>query len=324
MDTSHEQAQYVSQTQVQKIAPHLIQASEILQCTSVELRQMIERELMENPALESVESANDRCAECDLTPSICPNCPYAERRATDKAAADQSENSVAAADGEREEIEYEPDTEQVYDTEPLRSLSELSDPHIKEEAFEDAFDPLSLAPSMPSLRDHLLSRLRSVTHTDRDYKVCEYLVNNLDERGWLKIERTEAMVELSITEEMLDDAIAALQSCDPAGIGARDLRECLLLQLQQLEDEGSGNRLAFVIVDKHWDLLTQRRFDMIGRRTGATQAAVARAVQFIQSETTPAPSGKYRESWNFKPDNSAETIRPDVIISRTATGLKSR
>jgi RNA polymerase sigma-54 factor len=338
MDTSQDQSQQLHQTQIQKIAPHLIQASEILQCTSVELRQTIERELMENPALESIEgSAADRCSDCELPAALCINCPYAASRqdlndstsvvplSESPAEAKKSDDAADAAAIEaaaREDNEYEPDNDLEYDLGSLLALSDLGDPVAKEDAFDDAYDPLSLAPSLPSLRDHLLSRLRSMVSGETNYRVCEYLVNALDERGWLKIDRVEAMVALSITEEALDSVIAALQSCDPSGIGARDLQECLLLQLVQLDEEGSGNSLAKKIVEHHWELLTQRRFDHLIRRTGSNRPAVTEAVRFIQTELSPAPAGKYREPWDYKPDSSTEAVKPDVIIRRTATGFE--
>jgi DNA-directed RNA polymerase specialized sigma54-like protein len=73
MHATQEQAQQLTQTQ--KIAPHVIQASEILQCSSQELVQTIERELMENPALDNADAANDPCSNCDLPPMLCVRCP---------------------------------------------------------------------------------------------------------------------------------------------------------------------------------------------------------------------------------------------------------
>jgi RNA polymerase sigma-54 factor len=336
MHTSQDQSQNLQQAQLQKIAPHLIQASEILQFTSVELRQAIERELMENPAIETIEgSTSDRCAECTVPADVCLTCPFGESRS---ASADLlSPRTAADAEGEagrnddpavdigsdaggREEVEYEPDSEPEYDMGSLMAMSDLSDPIVKD-ALEDAYDPLSLAPASPSLRDHLLSRLRSMSRSESGYRTCEYLVNALDERGWLKIDRVEAMIALSITEETLDQAIGDLQNCDPPGIGARDLRECLLIQVQQLEDEGCGNVLAKRIIESHWELLTQRRFDQLARRTNSTRSAVTEAVRFIQTELSPDPAARFREPWDYKPDSNTEAIKPDVIIRRTDTGF---
>ncbi len=330
MDTTQDQSHHLQQSQLQKIAPHLIQASEILQCTALELRQTIERELMENPALESVEATPDRCSDCELPPGVCTSCPFMGRRSDSPAdlVISNDDSDVKRADdqpesfhdNEREDSDRD-DSEPDYDIGPLLALSELTDPHVKEEFIEDSFDPLSLAPSLPSLRDHLISRLRSMTSGEQSHKIADYLVASLDERGWLKLDRVEAMVELSITEDVLDEHIAALHACDPSGIGARDLRECLLIQLEHLEDDDRGHPLAKTLVRDHWELLHQRRYDQLARRTGSNQVAVADAVRFIQNELSPAPASQYREPWDYKPDSTTEAIKPDVIIRRTSTGF---
>ncbi len=341
MDTSYDQSQHLQHAQIQKIAPHLIQASEILQCTAIELQQAIELELMENPALESLDAiGTDHCPECGYAGLPCPHCNVGDRRAlldgsTNSASSSASEsaerssstsgesddaNSRAASESpesEREPVDYEPE----YDASMMLSLHDVHDQHVKEEAMESAFDPLSLAPAAPNLIEHLMSRLRGQASSEQQQRTYEYLVNHLDERGWLKIEPFEAMAELRITEELLNDAITALQSCDPTGIGARDLQECLLLQLAQLEDEGLGNALAQKIVRDQWEALAQRRFDQIARRTSSAPTAVMDAVHFIQSELAPSPATNYRETWQFKPDSSSEAVKPDVFIRRSATGF---
>ena len=340
MDTSHDQAQHLQHAQLQKIAPHLIQASEILQCTAIELQQAIELELMENPALESLDAIGfDHCPECGHPSLPCPHCSVGDRRSaldntptTTASATDTSDRAASSADSEetntraasesaesdREPSEYEPE----YDASMMLSLHDVHDQHVKEEAMEGAFDPLSLAPSAPNLIEHLLSRLRGQASSDQQQRACEYLVNHLDERGWLKIDAAEAMVELRITEDVLHEAVKLLQSCDPTGIGARDLRECLLLQLEQLADEGPGNPLAMRIVRDHWEALAQRRFDQIARRTSSSHDAVSDAVRFIQTELAPSPAMNYREAWQFKPDSSSDAIKPDVFIRRSATGFE--
>jgi RNA polymerase sigma-54 factor len=120
----------------------------------------------------------------------------------------------------------------------------------------------------------------------------------------------------------LENAVQLLQSCDPAGIGARDLRECLLLQLKQLESEGRGNTLATKLVDQHWDNLAQRKYDQTARKLKTTREDVETAVKYIQSELSPDPAGQYRQPWEYKPDTRSETVRPDVTIRRTETGFE--
>lgn len=330
MQVSQDQAQQI--VQAQKIAPHLIQASELLQCSALELSQTIERELMENPALECLDTHSEGCGECGIATVLCPHCPM--NRRADTAAA----SSLFKADPEAPESDdrftpaetsaASPDDDNWSAEESLANLGilPLPDYGLREATITDPygerFDPLSLASSSISLRDQLLSVLRSTAQDPADYRVAEFLVNSLDERGWLEIDEAEAMAQLGITRETLERAIRRLQACEPAGIGARDLHECLLLQLRQLHDDGHSNPLAHAIIEKYWEGFVQRRFDLIARRAGKTLDEVQEAVRFIQSELSPAPASRFREPWDYKPDTKSEAVRPDVIVRRTATGFE--
>jgi RNA polymerase sigma-54 factor len=330
MQVSHDQTQQIVQTQ--KIAPHLIQASELLQCSVLELGQTIERELMENPALECIDTPSEGCAECGSTGVPCPHCPLNRRAET------ASPASLFKADPEAPERDEplpapelnaaSPEDDAWSAEESLADLALLPMPDYGSRAgnsldnHSERFDPLSLASSSVSLHDHLLSVLRSTAEDTLDYRVGEYLVNCLDERGWLQIEAAEAMADLRVGPEALERGIRRLQACDPAGVGARDLRECLLLQLRQLHDEGSGSAVAMAIVEKYWEGFIQRRFDLIARRAGKKPDEIQDAVRFIQTELSPAPASRFREPWDYKPDSKSDAIRPDVIVRRSATGFE--
>jgi RNA polymerase sigma-54 factor len=299
MQVSQEQSQNLLQSQ--KIAPHLIQASEILQCSTQELIQAIDRELMENPALESNDVSTDICADCTKSIILCASCPRRTSADTDIQAnqiQNAQEDEVPDTRTDDDYIEYtpQPDT-------------------------EEHFDPITLKASQTNLRDHLLTGLRSMANSGPVLSAAEYLVNSLDDRGWIKYDEVEVLAVLDISIETLNEALRLLQSCDPSGIGARDLRECLLLQLRQLEDEGRGHPLATKLVDEHWEALAQRRYDQTVRKLKTPREEIEAAIHFIQTELTPDPAGQYRQPWEYKPDTRSETVRPDVIIRRTDTGF---
>jgi len=306
MQVSQEQAQSLLQSQ--KIAPHLIQASEILQCSTQELVQAIERELMENPALETADVSTDGCVDCPKAIGLCANCP---RR-------NQADGSFVSP---AEIQSTQPDNGSDPEVGSNRNDDEYVD-YTAQVDFDDHFDPITLKPSTTNLRDHLLSGLRSMASAGPILSTAEYLVNCIDDRGWLKYDEVEVLAVLNIDNEILDKAIHLLQSCDPPGIGARDLRDCLLLQLKHLETEGRGHPLATKLVDQYWDSLAQRRYDQTARKLKTTREAVEEAVKFIQNELSPDPAGRYRQPWEYKPDTRSETIRPDVVIRRTVTGFE--
>jgi RNA polymerase sigma-54 factor len=305
MQVSQEQAQGLLQSQ--KIAPHLIQASEILQCSNQELIQAIERELMENPALESSELTSEGCLDCPKPIGLCSNCP--RRGQLDASFSTPTDPIQAQADQNTEQ--------EATDTRIDDYLDHTAAPDS-----EEHFDPISLKPSSTNLRDHLLSGLRSMANAGPILSTAEYLVSCLDERGWLKFDETEVLAVLDIDNEILEKAIHLLQSCDPPGIGARNLRDCLLVQLKQFEAEGRGHPLATKLVDQYWESLAQRRYDVTARKLKTSREEIEDAVRFIQSELTPDPAGQYRQPWEYKPDSQSETVRPDVYIRRTQTGFE--
>ena len=299
MQVSQDQNQQLVQTQ--KIAPHLIQASELLQCSAMELAQTIEQEMMENPALECLDSATETtCADCGLGGIVCAHCPY-NRQPEAQADPESGSQAEDAADAQ---VKAEPsdDADDTWSVD-LAQLTILPLPDYSDtlragesraaNSADERFDPLMLASSSISLSDHLLSHLRSTAREPQDYRVAEYLVNCLDERGWLQIDENEAALELGITRDELSRGIGRLQACDPAGIGGRSLQECLLLELLQLQDEGRGNPLALLIVQKYWEGFVQRRLDLIARRAGKSVADVEEAARFIQAELTPDPASLF-------------------------------
>jgi RNA polymerase sigma-54 factor len=306
MQVSQEHAQQLLQTQ--KIAPHLIQASEILQCSTQELMQVIEKELMENPALEAPDSSSEGCLECPKPVSLCANCP--RRLVSESPFSALTDSSIS-------------DSESV-------AAPEILDDRHDEDYFDyqaandpdEYFDPITLKPSTTNLRDHLLTGLRSMARSGPVLRGAEYLVNCLDERGWLKFDVDEALAVLDSDLESLEASVLLLQNCDPAGVGARNLQECLLLQLRSLESEGRGNELAAILVEHYWESLAQRRYDQTAKKLKTSREEIEEAVKFIQNELTPDPAGAYRQPWEHKPDTRSEIIKPDVIIRRTPTGFE--
>lgn len=310
------------QTQVQRIGPHLIHANALLQCTNNELLQMIEAEQQSNPALDGVDTVTG--GDCPFCPhggaQPCPTCPYsrgsAERESADASPSDDFQFMMGGSD------------DQTDDTDLPRSnlslQSDLGSDNTSSNASSD-FDPLLLAPTPVSLAEQLLSHLKATSTTPADAAISEYLVDSLDEQGYLRLDVDEACGVLRVTVREIEAGIARLQACDPPGIGARNLRECLLLQLMNLKETGedpSFDAIALSMLRDHWDLFVQRRYPQIARRLSVPAERVDRAVSFVQTRLTPHPASQFRQPWIHCPDGESEPIRPDVVIVRTATGFK--
>lgn len=316
---SQDQSQQITQTQ--RIAPHLIQASELLQCSSVELTQAIERELMENPALEATDASADLCPGCPATKIGCPRCPFTGQSAGTAAIAGATFTEMVT-EGPAETAQTEPQDEpEAVDGWAYDDGSYYLDGQEQAVVADDVFDPLNYVTTPTDLSNQLLSLMRSMAADADDIRVAEYLVACLDERGWLKIEVAEASDELAVGVDRIEDGIKRLQSCDPPGIGARDLQECLLLQLSQLDEDGRGHPLLKRMISKHWLDVVQRRHSVLARRNGVAVEEIEAAIHFLQTELSPNPASVFRDPWANRPDDKSGAIRPDVLIKRTATGF---
>lgn len=281
------------QTQVQKIAPHLIQANALLQCSNIELQQLIEQEQRENPALDEV----DEDPEIDFGDDV--GIRLAQER-------EEARQHPSADDG--------PDLSQIeYDGKDTSAGLQT----------DNGFDPIMLARAETTLQQQLLLHLRAVSHSQIEINVAEYLVDSLDERGFLQVNIDEICMVLNVGPEVVLEGIEQLQSCDPPGIGARDLRECLLLQIRHLRDEGEDyDRVAERMVDEYWEALIQRRHGHLARKLRVTCARIEEANAFIRDRLTPHPAAQYRQPFEYRPDTESATVRPDVLIRRSATGFE--
>ena len=279
-----DQRQVVSQ----KIDPKLIMANAILQQSAVELAQQIEAELLDNPALDILEQE----PICDGNCANPQQCPVCSQRVT---ATDQDSDA-----GDSEPGDFIFNTPQGQAT---------------------PFDVVGNLEASVTLPDHLLPMLRAAM-SDEDYAIAEYLVNCLDEKGWLGVSLEEAALDLGVSFDDADRVLRMIHTYDPPGVGARDLRECLLIQLQFLREEGHGNALVERIVRTHFDHVIAGRFTRIARSLRIPVEKARQCIDFMRTHLNPYPASQFRPHWAYKPANNRSPVRPDVAIRRTEVGYE--
>ena len=322
------------QIQAQKLAPHLIQANTLLQCSTLELQQMIEQEQQENPALDSLDEGRDIPAEagCRLCPGSrigsCASCPFSRDRIGGAEDGDAGlslaeSQAILAARGEET-----PEDERL----AARAENEFGQFSGEDGGGDGEFDPLLLARTQTSLGEQLLMHLRATAQGPEETLVAEYLVDSLNERGYLRLDIDEACAVLRVPCSLITQGIERLQNCDPPGIGARDLRECLLLQMRHFQEEAGGNGgekesgeaafdpVAFSILSEHWDSLIQHRHTILARKLGVTYQRIETAVAYIQT-LKPNPAADFRVPWDHTQNGQSRSIRPDVVIRRSGVGF---
>lgn len=292
-----DQLQLPSQQHGVNISAKLIASITMLQYSAQELEEAIAREIEENPALEVEEVI--QCQRCgtNLRGGLCPRCEqYAE----------------PAGDGRGEVAGWD-------EYGDLRGAAAVND--------DGDYDPLELVCSGVTLYEYLLRQL-GATVSDEDYPIVEFLIGSLNSHGYLTISVEEVAEELSVPCERVEAALSLLQSLDPPGIGARDLGECMCLQLRHLAARDEVSPLAERLVADYMRELGERRFAEIAREIGATAPEVMRAWQFIRSNLNPYPthafeSGDVPGQGLTLPAERSMVVRPDVVIRKTANGFEA-
>ncbi|MGI4791409.1 MAG: RNA polymerase factor sigma-54 [Janthinobacterium lividum] len=317
------------QIQAQKLAPHLIQANTLLQCSTTELQQLIEQEQQENPALDSLDDGREVAAEsgCRLCPGSrigsCSHCPFSRDSYMSEGSRDDSDSGPSLA--ESQAIAAARGDETAEDERlAARSENEFGQFSGEEGSGGDAdFDPLLLARTQTSLGEQILMHLRAISQTPEESLVAEYLVDSLDDRGYLRLNLDEACAVLHVPCSLITEGIERLQNCDPPGIGARDLRECLLLQMRHLLEENGNDAfdtVAFLILTEYWEELIQHRHSLLVRKLSVSHKRIETAVSYIQ-KLKPNPAASFRIPWDHTQNGQSRGIRPDVVIKRSGMGF---
>jgi len=272
------------------LTPQLQQSIRLLQLSTVELNQEIERLLMENPVLEREDGESDAAA------------------ATGPAAAQHEAPSGTSAD-EAQPANTERNEELPVDfAAPWRGVEDSG-------ADEDG-DRNHAAPDLPTLRDHLNGELALTNLGERDRALVGLLIDALDEDGYLtqSLEEIAALMsaEADVNVEELAIALRHLQNFEPAGVGARTPGECLALQLRAMREDEPGTAacgLALTICEQHLDLLASRDYVRLKSITGADDEAL-RAAQTLIRGLNPRPGAAFAKV-------EARYVIPDVIVRKT-------
>ncbi len=304
------------QTQQLALTPQLQQSIRLLQLSTLELNQEIEQALADNPLLERLDDPFADCVRVAASGSL-------EGRAT------APERESGSARGDDEGGPYEPAGEPDQpDWSADRWDEGADDDHGGGDwspdggrtlADDDERDYPQLAAATTSLREHLGEQLAATRCTRRDRALVQLLIDALDDDGFLESSPAEVArmlpAELEVSEEELATALRLLQSFDPAGVGASDLRECLQLQLdRRAADTAAGHprddtlRLARAIVDRHLESLASKDFSRLRRALRCDDDALRDAQALIQ-QLDPRPGARFGSE-------HAGFVVPDVIARR--------
>jgi RNA polymerase sigma-54 factor len=287
-------------TQSLVLAPQLQQSLALLQAPTLELKALVEQELQQNPVLEEVaetipdlnekgERESDGQAEL-ADPAEPPADLTAESSTTTPVDDFQAEfDRLVQLDQEWRDHFAQTNL-------PMRQSAE------DEEKRQFMFDSIVAG---TSLAEKLLEQVRDSDLTDEQRPVAELIIGNIDDYGYLKASVEEIAAAANISGEKILEALKVIQTFDPPGVGARDLRECLLLQLEREDQQDS---LEYQIVRDYMEALGKRRIPEISRGTGRTVEEVQAGLACI-ARLEPRPGRA------FLPDND-QYVLPEVFVQR--------
>ncbi|MEN9352716.1 MAG: polymerase sigma factor [Fibrobacterota bacterium] len=278
----------------QKLTPQMIQSLKLLQVSSLELEMLVKQEMEQNP-----------CLELDDGPE-----PYEERNSDDrstednewevKAPDDFEETPAAVQEEARQEIDWE-----TYFDDGFETGTNFNEERGGEEESWEA-TPVHQA----SMEEFLLGQLKEKRFDQTLRPLLEYLVGGLNENGFLEATREEAVKKFpELDEATWEEALNVLQHLDPPGIGARDLRESLQIQLLR---GGHRDTLAWRIVAECFGLLQKLKIPTIARRLDSTPEEIQAAIKEI-GQLEPRP-GRQLSS------QPPPSVIPDLIVEKAPDG----
>jgi RNA polymerase sigma-54 factor len=284
------------QTQRVVMTPLLQQAIQLLQLSTLELEQVVRKELEENPLLEEVpaESADTQTAAPETAEPV-PAAPTAEAPAPE----------APAVDSERaEELPF--DLTAVMFDEP-----EERTPVSTEEREDLPFENLGATPVV-TLADHLSEQLRLATDDPAVLRLGDAIIGNLDEDGYLRVELAEIVDATGLGLEDVERVLRLVQGFDPRGVAARSIQECLLLQLTA---DPEPDPVSVEILERHFDDLARRRYAEIARTMRLPLDRIMESIEEIQG-LEPKPGRRFggADTRYIVPDVTLQKVGDDYVV----------
>lgn len=268
--------------QQQSIAPQMQQSLQLLQTPTLELRQLVQQELVVNPTLEE--------------------------ESTDISLEDAGSNSEDEEfDREFAELSQLDEEWREYMTQSRVSSPKRDDADERHQFVMDSIvEPITL-------QDHLMNQLSFAETPPKIREIAAMLIGNIGENGFLQVNLEDLCFDMGIPIDDLEEAKALVQSFDPVGIGALDLRDCLLIQLERL---GKHHSLEYRIIDHHLDDLARKRYPQIAKKLSVSPEQITKAAEFIAT-LDPRPGSRFGEDTNtyVTPDVTVERIGGEWLVS---------
>ena len=280
--------QSLQQKLLQKLSPQQIQLMKLLQVPTMELEQRIKEEMEENPALEEGEDKEVDDSEIDQ----------------------DSDYDETVDDGEETTTDDDFDIEDYMQDDDIPSYKLSSNNTSPDD--EERSVPIT---SGHSFQENLMSQLGLAELDEKETELAKTLVGNLDDDGYLRRELINIVDDLafsqniSTSEEELEEILEIIQDFEPAGVGARSLQECLLIQMRRKKHHSPETELATELLENHFESFTKKHYERIVKKLDITHEDLKAAIDEIV-RLNPKPGNSMIES-----SRSIAQVVPDFMLT---------
>ncbi|MCX7697727.1 MAG: RNA polymerase factor sigma-54 [Bacteroidales bacterium] len=296
---------------VQKLSPQQIQILKLIQIPAIALEQRIKQEIEENPALEEVsfDVDNNTDADYDYSSSI-------------DESLDREDSNDEAAD------EYDQESREDFNDNEIDISSYFDEeddiPLYKRQTYSSIEDNEKTIPfrSETNFHDILYEQLHTHSLTEDEILIGDYVLGSIDENGYLKRDSKSIAMDLAfyynlqVTPEEVEKMISLIQTFDPPGIGARDLRECLLIQLRRKPQKTPAIKLAIDIIQDHFEDFTKKHYEKLQHKLNVSENQFKEALDEIL-KLNPKPgnsTSEGRASYSIYPDFTIITDDDEIQV----------
>jgi len=277
--------QNLSQKLLQKLSPQQIQLMKLLQVPTAQLEERIQEELEVNPALEEGLDKGDDADE------------LAEVKTVTEASDEKEENPQETVQEVNEENAWEDgldDLTSYYEDDDVADYK-LKDNNYPDPDEEDRVIPVAV---QTSFYEYLETQLQELDLEEDEQKIAAQLIGSIDEDGYIRRALDAIADDLAFqqnviaSQEQIEAILEKIQLFEPAGVGARDLKECLLLQLNKMKPSDPGVSLAYRIIDEQFDGFTKKHYEKIQKEFNLTNEELKEAIELIL-KLNPKPGGNH-------------------------------
>jgi len=284
--------QKLQQKLLQKLSPQQIQMIKLLEVPAMQMEERIKKELEENPALE-------------------------EGPEEDEVQGDEDDDEVDDEQAEREQDEFALD-DYLNDEDIPDYRLQVNNASKDDERREDI--PYAAG---SSFHENLIQQFNLRTDTEREDLLGEYIIGNIDDDGYLRREVENMVDDLAFLQNITTDVnelnaiLRIIQDLEPAGVGARDLRECLLLQIGRKDQSVPSVTLAKTVLTDYFEEFSRRHYEKIMNRMGIGESEMKGIIDEVL-KLNPKPGGTISDPYA----RSAQHIIPDFILEQSDSGLE--